>query len=160
VLSGAFAVISTHRHWALVVDYDSFSLCVIHKEGLCPSSGDINRLMMITLISDPQMSSIFLQLCLHLWKYRKVFYLVTSQNKIFSKSLNWKKTWKKILKTSGRRPVLKQLPNLYRNMMKTCYTWWKHVIPTPLSGIRVEKRRYMYVSLFYHESESCQTKKI
>jgi hypothetical protein len=24
-----------------------FSLCVIHKEGLCPSSGDINRLMMI-----------------------------------------------------------------------------------------------------------------
>jgi hypothetical protein len=23
------------------------TLCVIHKEGLCPSSGDINRLMMI-----------------------------------------------------------------------------------------------------------------
>jgi hypothetical protein len=33
------------------VGYDPFSLCVIHKEGLCPSSGDINRLMMIILIS-------------------------------------------------------------------------------------------------------------
>jgi hypothetical protein len=29
-----------------VVGYGLFSLCVIHKEGLCPSSGDINRLMM------------------------------------------------------------------------------------------------------------------
>jgi hypothetical protein len=29
-----------------VVDYGPFSLCVIHKEGLCPSSGDIDRLMM------------------------------------------------------------------------------------------------------------------
>jgi hypothetical protein len=29
-----------------VVGYGSFSLCVIHKEGLCSSSGDINRLMM------------------------------------------------------------------------------------------------------------------
>jgi hypothetical protein len=28
------------------VGYGPFSLCVIHKEGLCPSSGDINRLMM------------------------------------------------------------------------------------------------------------------
>jgi hypothetical protein len=27
--------------------YDPFFLCVIYKEGLCPSSGDINRLMMI-----------------------------------------------------------------------------------------------------------------
>jgi hypothetical protein len=30
-----------------VVGYGPFSLWVIHKEGLCPSSGDINRLMMI-----------------------------------------------------------------------------------------------------------------
>jgi hypothetical protein len=30
-----------------VVGYYTFSLCVIHKEGLCPSSGDINRLMMM-----------------------------------------------------------------------------------------------------------------
>jgi hypothetical protein len=35
-----------NSHWARVVDYGPFSLCVIHKEGLCPSSGDINRLMM------------------------------------------------------------------------------------------------------------------
>jgi hypothetical protein len=32
----------TNPHWARVV----FSLCVIHKEGLCLSSRDINRLMM------------------------------------------------------------------------------------------------------------------
>jgi hypothetical protein len=36
----------TNPHWARVVSYGPFSLCVIHKEGLCPSSGDINRLMM------------------------------------------------------------------------------------------------------------------
>jgi hypothetical protein len=34
-------------HWARVVGYDPFSLCVIHKESLCISSGDINRLMTI-----------------------------------------------------------------------------------------------------------------
>jgi hypothetical protein len=43
---GAFAVVSTHSHLARVVDYGPFSLCVIHKEA-CPSSGDINRLMMM-----------------------------------------------------------------------------------------------------------------
>jgi hypothetical protein len=32
---------------------DLFSLCVIHKEGLCPSSGDINRLMMTRKICAP-----------------------------------------------------------------------------------------------------------
>jgi hypothetical protein len=32
-------------HCAHVVGYGPFSLCVIHKEGLCPSSGNINRLM-------------------------------------------------------------------------------------------------------------------
>jgi hypothetical protein len=36
----------TNPHWARVVGYGPFSLCLIHKEGLCPSSGDINRLMM------------------------------------------------------------------------------------------------------------------
>jgi hypothetical protein len=30
-----------------MVGYGPFSLCVIHKEGLCPSSEDINRLMMM-----------------------------------------------------------------------------------------------------------------
>jgi hypothetical protein len=51
LVSAAFAVVSTHQPalsprgglWL-----GSFSLCVIHKEGLCPSSGDINRLMMMT----------------------------------------------------------------------------------------------------------------
>jgi hypothetical protein len=33
-----------------MVGYGPFSLWVIHKEGLCPSSGDINRLMMIIMI--------------------------------------------------------------------------------------------------------------
>jgi hypothetical protein len=30
----------TNPHWARVVGYGSFSLCVIQKEGLCPSSDD------------------------------------------------------------------------------------------------------------------------
>jgi hypothetical protein len=34
-----------------VVGYGPFSLWVIHKEGLCPSSGDINRLMMMMMTS-------------------------------------------------------------------------------------------------------------
>jgi hypothetical protein len=36
----------TNPHWAHVVGYDPFSLYVIHKDGLCPRSGDVNRLMM------------------------------------------------------------------------------------------------------------------
>jgi hypothetical protein len=36
----------TNPHWPCVVGYGPFSLCVIHKEGPCPSSGDINRVMM------------------------------------------------------------------------------------------------------------------
>jgi hypothetical protein len=39
----------TNPHWARVVGYGPFSLWVIHKEGLCPSSGDINRLMMMMM---------------------------------------------------------------------------------------------------------------
>jgi hypothetical protein len=39
----------TKLHWARMVGYGPFSLCVIHKEGLCPSSGDINRLVMIMM---------------------------------------------------------------------------------------------------------------
>jgi hypothetical protein len=30
--------------------YGPFFLCVIHKEGLCPISGDINRLMMMMIL--------------------------------------------------------------------------------------------------------------
>jgi hypothetical protein len=37
----------TNQPWACVAGYGPFSLCVIHKVGLCPSSGDINRLMMM-----------------------------------------------------------------------------------------------------------------
>jgi hypothetical protein len=46
-----FAVVSTNPHWACVVCYGPFSLCVIHKKSLCPSSGHINRLMMMMKIS-------------------------------------------------------------------------------------------------------------
>jgi hypothetical protein len=42
-----FVVISTNPHWARVVGYGPFSLCVIHKEYLCLSSGDISRLLMM-----------------------------------------------------------------------------------------------------------------
>jgi hypothetical protein len=41
----------TNLHWARLVGYGSFSLWVIHKEGLCPSSGDINRLMMMMMMN-------------------------------------------------------------------------------------------------------------
>jgi hypothetical protein len=41
----------TNPHWARLVGYGPFSLCVIHKEGLCPSSRDIKRLIMISNIN-------------------------------------------------------------------------------------------------------------
>jgi hypothetical protein len=48
----------TNPHWSRVVGYGPFSLCVIHKEGLGHSSGEINRLM--TLIGWYRMVRIFL----------------------------------------------------------------------------------------------------
>jgi hypothetical protein len=33
-----------------MVCYGPFSLCLTYKEGLCPSSGDINRLMLMMMI--------------------------------------------------------------------------------------------------------------
>jgi hypothetical protein len=39
----------TNPHWARVVGYGPFSLCVIYKKGLYPSSGGINRLMMMMI---------------------------------------------------------------------------------------------------------------
>jgi hypothetical protein len=42
-----YLIVPTIPHWASVVGYGPFSLCVIHEEDLCPSSGGINRLMMI-----------------------------------------------------------------------------------------------------------------
>jgi hypothetical protein len=44
-VTAAFAPINPH--WARVVDYGPFSLCVFHKEGRCPSSRDIDMLLMI-----------------------------------------------------------------------------------------------------------------
>jgi hypothetical protein len=44
-------LVPTNPHWARVEGYGQFSLCVVHKEGLCPSSGDTNRLMMINMSS-------------------------------------------------------------------------------------------------------------
>jgi hypothetical protein len=41
------SIVPNNPHWARVVGYGPFSLCIIHKEGLCPNSGDINMLMMI-----------------------------------------------------------------------------------------------------------------
>jgi hypothetical protein len=41
------SLVLTNPHWARVVGYGPFSLCVIHKEGLCPSSGDILGIMMM-----------------------------------------------------------------------------------------------------------------
>jgi hypothetical protein len=50
MVPAAFAQsVTTRPHWARVVAYDPFSLCVIHNEGLYPSSGDINRLMMMIM---------------------------------------------------------------------------------------------------------------
>jgi hypothetical protein len=34
----------TNPHWARVVGYGPFSFCIIHKEGMCLSSGDIHGL--------------------------------------------------------------------------------------------------------------------
>jgi hypothetical protein len=42
--------LATNSHWARMVGYGPLSLCIIHKEGLCLSSGDINRLMRIIII--------------------------------------------------------------------------------------------------------------
>jgi hypothetical protein len=48
LVPAVYAVVSpTNPHWVPVVGYDPFSLWVIHKEALCPSSRDINRLMMM-----------------------------------------------------------------------------------------------------------------
>jgi hypothetical protein len=52
----------TNPHWARVVRYGPVSilLCVIHKEGLCTSSGDINRLMMMMTINKKGIFTIFM----------------------------------------------------------------------------------------------------
>jgi hypothetical protein len=48
LVPAAFAVVSTHQPaLARVVCYGPISLCIIHEEGLCPSSGAFNRQMTI-----------------------------------------------------------------------------------------------------------------
>jgi hypothetical protein len=64
-----FVVVSTH--WALVVGYGPFSLCIIHKESMYSSSGDIDRLMIITRICCP----CFLKLVIPILN-RKAFWVV------------------------------------------------------------------------------------
>jgi hypothetical protein len=51
LVPAAFAVVSIHQptHWDRVLGYDPFFLCVIYQEGLCPSSADISRLMMMMI---------------------------------------------------------------------------------------------------------------
>jgi hypothetical protein len=49
VVFGLIGYVPIKPHWARVVGYGSFSLCVIHKKGLCHRSGDINRLMMMMM---------------------------------------------------------------------------------------------------------------
>jgi hypothetical protein len=44
-------IMMMNPHWARVVGYGPFSLWVIHKEGLYPSSGELNRLMMIMIMN-------------------------------------------------------------------------------------------------------------
>jgi hypothetical protein len=39
----------TNPHWACLVGYGPFSLCVIHKVSLCPSRADIKSLMTIAM---------------------------------------------------------------------------------------------------------------
>jgi hypothetical protein len=52
LIPAAYAVVGTaNPHWARGGGYSPFSLCVIHNEGLCPSSGNINRLMIMMVIS-------------------------------------------------------------------------------------------------------------
>jgi hypothetical protein len=49
----------TNPHWAREVSYGPFTLSVIHKEGLCPSSGNINRVMMIAYVPEKVFYYIF-----------------------------------------------------------------------------------------------------
>jgi hypothetical protein len=42
----------TIPHWARVVGYGPFSICVLHKEGLWPSNGHINKLIMMMIIKN------------------------------------------------------------------------------------------------------------
>jgi hypothetical protein len=51
MVPAAFAVVSTHQPALSQHGYGLFSLCVIHKEGLNPISGEIIRLMSTEILS-------------------------------------------------------------------------------------------------------------
>jgi hypothetical protein len=57
--------INTNPHWARVVGYGPF-LCVIHKEDLCHSNGDVNRLMMM------MMCYYYMKFLMHNFRYFRV----------------------------------------------------------------------------------------
>jgi hypothetical protein len=59
-LSIIIAYVSPNPHWAHVVGYGPFSLCVINREGQCPSSGDINGLMMMTRAKPVRVTSLII----------------------------------------------------------------------------------------------------
>jgi hypothetical protein len=70
-----------------VVGYSPFSLCVIHNEGLCPSSENINRLTILCL----RLYHRFLYLCINLFSlfqvvpfgFRRLLnYITTNYNKV------------------------------------------------------------------------------
>jgi hypothetical protein len=61
----------TNPHWARVVGFGPFSLCVIHREGLCPSSRDIDRLMMMMMTMKALKKTINIHL-LFLWGWFKI----------------------------------------------------------------------------------------
>jgi hypothetical protein len=63
LVPAAFAVVSTHQSALGSRRGCSFSLCVIHKEGLCPSSRDNNRLL---LMMTPEISAIRRQRANHM----------------------------------------------------------------------------------------------
>jgi hypothetical protein len=76
---------TTNPHWARVVGYCPFALCVIHKEGLCPSSGNINRLMMMMTI---QIIVFFISLLF--CTYFLYFFIANCYCKILQQSRLWK----------------------------------------------------------------------
>jgi hypothetical protein len=75
----------TNPHWTRVVGYGPFSLWVIHKEGLCPSSEDINRLMMMTHILPKVLS--YEKHCIP--KKNKLCYLLTIDKTNHHTLLSW-----------------------------------------------------------------------
>jgi hypothetical protein len=73
-----------------MVGYGPFSVCLIHKEGLCPSSGDINRLTMMMTEKNIESKKIRTELVL----LNLAVHNLRKQNAIgqFSNCESWKRT--------------------------------------------------------------------